>query len=475
MTALLRFGTSCGAALASLARFAPWSRALLLLLVATPAYAYDVETHVGLTERAAQSAKLHDILYKHWGRPLGLLEPLRGPKSQAIGRLNPVEGLRPDDRGENSALGWLLAGAALADSPPENERNHFFEATTGRGLHDHGTWAGIFFWFFGDREVGGSFDGTGKAAPDWVVDAKNPLSVQVALDALEKSAAAPAPDERNLALAQALLTMGAVAHALEDMGSPSHVRNDFRKAHLEGVPGSSVWDRRSLYERYVALRYGRLGVPGPSGPPEQHAKLRDYFSTLATWTAPRFFSPGTLPQDVDCETPADLDKAVAQANATLKYGAPRIGKIDPKRFQAGVLPQVAYENDHGVLRFSLDERVYAGYARVALPRTAQAAAGLMAFFVRGRMSIARDGDAVVAKNEGVAFGKGTLTLYAEDGGGKRRAIGTGERANVPGDAKRIIAVFRGVDNAGEPLVAIEDVPLPSAGAPDAGQQVGQQP
>jgi hypothetical protein len=444
-----------------------------MLLIATPAYAYDVETHVGLTERAAQTAKLHDVLYKHWGRPLGLLEPLRGPKSDAIGRLNPVEGLRPDERGENSALGWLLAGAALADTPPENERNHFFEAITGRGLHDHGTMMGLMFWFFGDREVGGSFDGTGKAATDWVVDPKNPLSVQVALDSLEKSAAAPTPEERNLQLAQALMAMGSVAHVLEDMGSPSHVRNDFRKAHLEGVPGSSMWDRRSLYERFVALRYGRLGVPGPSGPAEQHAKLRDYFSTLATWTGPRFFSPGTLPQPVDCETPADLDKAIAQANASLKYAEPHIGKIDPRRFNAGVLPQVAYENDHGVLRFFLDDRIHAAYARAALPRTAQAAAGLMSFFLRGRISIAREGDAAVAKNEGVAFGKGTLTLYAEDSAGKRRVIGTGERAQVPGDARRVIAVFRGVDGAGEPLVAIEDVPVPSASAPDASNQLGQ--
>jgi hypothetical protein len=445
--------------------------AFCLLLCASPALAYDVDTHVGLTERAAQSAKLHETLVKHWGRPLGLLEPLRGKKSELFGRLNPVEGLRPDDRGENNALGWLLAGAALADTPPEHARNHFFDATTGKGLHDSGTWMRIFYSLFGDREVGGDFNGTGEAAPDWVVNPKNPLGLGVALESLQRSATAPTADDRNAALAQALLAMGAVAHVLEDMGSPSHVRNDFRKAHLQEVPGSSIWDRRSLYERYVARRYGRLGVPAPSGPPEEHAKLRDYFQALASWTAPRFFSPGTLPEPVDCESPADLEKAVAAANASLKYREPRIGHIDPRHFAGGMMPGVAFENDHGVLRFFLNDAVYASNARALLPRTAQSAAGLIAFFTRGRLAISREGDAMVVRSVGVPLGAGTMTLLAEDASGKRHSIGTGERASVPGDAKRMIAVFRGVDAAGEPLVAIEDVP--STGSADTSQTAGQ--
>src|SRR5262249_39886568 len=155
----------------------------LLCALRASAYAYDVDTHLGLTERAAQSAKLHDVLVKHWGRPLGLLEPLRAtramPLYDALGRLNPVEGLRPDDRGENTALGWLLAGAALAEVPPAHARNHFFDPTTGKGLHDTGTMMSLFFSLLGDREVGGDFNGTGQAAPDWVQDSKNPLSMSV--------------------------------------------------------------------------------------------------------------------------------------------------------------------------------------------------------------------------------------------------------------------------------------------------------
>src|SRR5262249_36575918 len=157
----------------------------------------------------------------------------------------------------------------------------------GQGLHDRGTMMRLFFSLFGDREVGGSFDGTGMAAPDWVVDPKNPLGQKAMLDALERSAAAPTPAERNGALSTPLGAMGATAPVLEDMGSRSRVRTYFRKAHLGEGPGSSMWDRRSLYERYVARHYGRIGVPSSGGAAEQHAKLRDYFTGLASWVAPR--------------------------------------------------------------------------------------------------------------------------------------------------------------------------------------------
>src|SRR5262245_12146394 len=224
-----------------------------LALAVADASGYEAQpTHVGLTERAAAAGRLHDLLTRHWGQPLGLYQPLRWKAPQELawrlGQLDPIEGLRPDEQGENTALGWLLAGAALEGMPPVRERHHFFDPQTGRGLAEREPLTRTFFFLFGNRQVGGSFDLSGRPTPEWAVapPAQNDLGLPVLLDGLEQSAAAATAEARAGALAHALLAMGALLHLIEDMGVPGHVRNDFRGEHMQRMPGSSPWDQRSL-------------------------------------------------------------------------------------------------------------------------------------------------------------------------------------------------------------------------------------
>ena len=69
----------------------------------------------------------------------------------------------------------------------------------------------------------------------------------------------------NAALARALLALGGTLAVLEDAGDPAHVRNDFRGAYMSDG-GSSVFDRGSPFERYVAETFGQAGVPAAAKP-----------------------------------------------------------------------------------------------------------------------------------------------------------------------------------------------------------------
>src|SRR5262249_27639336 len=126
------------------------------------------------------------------------------------------------------------------------------------------------------------------------------------------------------------------------------------------------------------------------------------------------------------------------------------------------------------LTFFLDDRAFESQARVLLPKTANASAGLLAFLLRGQLVIAREGDGLSIRNAGPTLARGTLTVLSEDASGRRHPVAAitqgefpiatgGEAARVssiPTGAKRLVAVFRGQDAAGEPLVAIEDVASP---------------
>ncbi|HEX9101934.1 MAG TPA: hypothetical protein VF997_07015, partial [Polyangia bacterium] len=282
--------------------------AAVAVALALPADAYHAATHAGLTERAALASSLHARLVQHLGRALGLYEPLtldgsdRDPARRELLRrlaqLDPEGGYTPD-RGRMSALGWLVAGAAIEGVPAERTRNHFFDPTRGSGLDEVGGEAlrtrlgaaasgvgsvrGVF--------TGSTFDGSGMASPMWLRSADNEWGLARFFDELERSAAAATAAERDGALARALLAAGAVAHVVEDAGDPTFVRDDYRVA-LEADAGP--------YERFVVTEYGRIGVPELGGAPVARPGLGALFhaadgSGLADRTQSRFFTPGTLP------------------------------------------------------------------------------------------------------------------------------------------------------------------------------------
>jgi hypothetical protein len=132
-----------------------------------------------------------------------------------------------------------------------------------------------------------------------------------------------------------------------------------------------------------------------------------------------------------------------------------------------------------MLSFWLDDRTDAAYSRALLSEIGGYAAGLVDHLFRGRLAFAhaagvterRHGGAVVLTNRGSALAAGKLSILAEDSRGRRRVIETRDTAATPAGAPmaqvatprgavRLVAVFRGLDAAGDPVTVVEEAPLP---------------
>jgi hypothetical protein len=441
------------------------ARALVALcLAAAPAAAYHAPTHAGLTERAALASSLHRRLVERLARPLGLYEPLKlapdGALTRRLRRLDPEGGYAPDGD-KQTALAWLVAGAVLEGVPAERTRHHFFDPATSGGLAEGGsaigfrtrvaaaasgigTLRGVF--------TGASFDGTGRAATEWATAADNEWGLARFLDARVRAATAKTPAERDAALAEALLAAGALLHLVEDAGDPAHVRNDYREA-LDAAGGP--------LERVAATELGRIGVPEPDGAPIARAHLVELFhdragNGLADRTQRRFFSAGTLPSTERYPQPS-----VTAGSAPTGY----VRSDD-------VAHLVGYRRapDGGII-WILDDRCYRDYAHALLPEIGRYAAGAIELLFRGQLELALDGGIVTATAREVGLGSGDLELYGDTANGERRrllkqriagadpgsALATVER---PAWARKVAAVFRGVDAAGEPLVVVQETLLP---------------
>ncbi|MCA9679745.1 MAG: hypothetical protein KC464_32235, partial [Myxococcales bacterium] len=271
--------------------------ALALVLAAGPAAAWEAQTtHAGLAEQAAASSSLHQRLID-LGFAGGLYEELTVPPADApeliaaLDRYSPIQGFVPDQRGRQYAVAWLVAGAVLADSNPTWAADHFLDPATGKGLRIDRGFAARVSELVAERLGRRAVPERGVAATDWVVSKDNPFGLPGFVDQYVKAVASATPGERARALAGALVAAGAIVHVLQDMGSPSHVRDD-AEAHLDRV-GPARDDLGSRFERIAALSYGRLGVP--AGEAVARPSLRAYFTDadgqgLADLTAASYFS-----------------------------------------------------------------------------------------------------------------------------------------------------------------------------------------
>jgi hypothetical protein len=440
-----------------------------------PVMAWETPTHVGLAEQAAMAANL-DARLRELGWSGGLFEPLTIPKADApellasLAQHSPINGYTPDARGRQHALGWLLAGSALADATPAWAANHFFDPATGKGWRMSKV--------LGERVIeklrAQNAPDTGVPAPDWVVSRDNPLELNGFLDQYEKAVRAATPGERGRHMAGALVAAGAIMHVLGDMAVPSRVRSDFG-AHREQV-GNDEIDRGSRFERLTALAWGRLGVPGAERVVKAD-KLRAFFTGpdgLADWAASHWFSPGTLPRPVDVGVlkrealgpalSASLRRAAPAVPRRLNLMAASGDRGATLRDAAGVC-QARYRVDHGRLSWWLDDDCLLEQAAAILPVTVSYEAGLLSFLMRGELVLTTDGANVAVAVGATGLGAGTLTILAEDTRGVRTPIASAAvnggvigasigQAAIPAGSRRAVAVFRGVDAAGEPVVAV---------------------
>lgn len=458
--------------------------AVLIAALATPASAWEAQTtHAGLAEQAAAGSKLHDRLVG-LGFEGGLYEQLTVPPKdappliEALSRYSPVQGFVPDARGRQFALGWLAAGAVLADSTPSWSVNHFFDPSTGQGASLETSFVERLTASV-RRQLGASdVPERGMAAPDWIVAKDNALNLAGFVDQYAKAVRGSTPGERSRALAGALVAAGAIIHVLQDMASPSHVRDDLR-AHLARL-GPARDDLGSRFERVAALAYGRLGIPGADA--IARPTLRAFFTDpdgkgLADLTASSWFSSGTLPRPVRLGTGKERDVLPARLAAALRKPAPALpsrlnllaaGTEDGATLDGpGGVCRARYRVDKGVLRFSTDDDCLLEQVDAILPQAVGYGAGLLDWLFRGELEATADpADAgkmiVVTRGE---IGAGTLEVLGEDARGVRAVASSHSVAPskagdpiatvaVPAGAAAVYVLFEGVDGADQALVAV---------------------
>jgi hypothetical protein len=451
-------------------------------------------THAGLTEQAALSGVLHRRLHSDFGIDLGLFAPLTVPPADApslfaaLRELNPTHGYAPDKRGRQTALAWLAAGAVVADMPVAAARNHFFDPDGGGGLRvadDGGLLARLFRR--DASELAAAYVGVRRAVPavQWITTADNPLNLAGFLGQYQRAVTARTPGERERHIAGALVAAGAILHVLQDMGSPSHVRDDFA-AHLSQLSD----DRRdvgSRFERVAALSYGRLGIPAPARTITRD-RLRDFFTSedkkgLADWTAASWFSAGTLPRPISVKSGLGLAKLGSALKQSLvrpqpapdASGLDELGAHSPDGATLVNPDRVClarYAIADGALRWSTDDQCVLQQIGAILPIVSAYSQGLLDFLFRGSLELTTEAGQLDVAVRDVAVGAGKVTLLWDDEAGVRTALGepqntsggaVGQRlveaGQVPARAHAVVALFEGVDGSGEPLIATGRVVL----------------
>jgi hypothetical protein len=450
------------------------------------------------------------VLAHRLARPLGLFEPvgldrrrLEPITARLLGArldvLDSAGGYRPGPDGTNTALGWVVAGAVLAGTPAQRAQNLYYDPSRGSGLSEAG---GLFQTGYALRMLfaaggglrgaatGTTFNLTGRPSTEWLLAPENDVGLPVFYDQLEAAGSAAEPQARATALARSLLALGGTLAVLEETGDPAHVRNDFRGAYMR-TGGSSPFDRGSSYERYVADTFGQSGVPAPWAPVDR-PNVMAYITAadrqgLADRTQRRFFSDGTVPADVVVDRQTTPAEVMQDARESLPYAFPTVPHLNlaalgdvhyayaPASADAGLDGQVgpgakrrrllAYLRVPGRVRFFLDPSVYHDTATTLLPEIGGYAAGLVDHLFRVEIKLDVTPEAVEVHLTGARgpVSGGQIRLYADDAAGNRRSFGSlsadGGRVTIPAGARRIAAVLRGSDAAGE-LVAVSEAAVP---------------
>jgi hypothetical protein len=468
---------------------------LVSLAAGAPARAYDpATTHAGLTERAVLASALHKVLSRRLGRPLGLFEPVRLRATDLaeadaralafrLGALDPAGGYRPTEEGAASAVSWVVAGTVIAQTPAERGKNFFYDPARGSGLTSTGGGASFAHSLRqlmdggGVRELatGTDFNLTGLPATEWLASPQNDLGLVAFHRELAEAVAAAEPGQRGTALARALMALGGALAVLEDTGEPAHVRNDFQGAFLAKARGDNPFDRTSAFERFVADRYGRSGVPAVGARVDRPNVMAFITASdgqgLADRTQRRFFSAGTLPADAIVDRDTTAADVMRDARESLPYGLPRLPRLElseigrPQYAYAGKRRLCAYERVPGRVRFFLDDAIYADTARTLLPEIGAYATGLIDHLLRGELSLqAGEGGVTVEVHGASGAVTGEVRVLAEDGTGRRTELGRaalsgGDRVEIriapPAGTRRLAAVLAGKDAAGELTVVGE--------------------
>ncbi|MBW2732285.1 MAG: hypothetical protein JRH20_07805 [Deltaproteobacteria bacterium] len=338
-------------------------------------------------EFEALRAALQRVPAASGARPDAVTKKGKAPKRQKASRITSRRPLPAQRPLQEWSLGWLMAGSMLQGMPTASDLKHFFDPVKQRGLSQGRTWR------WGGASILDGRDSLptklkGPSAIRWLRDAKNPHSVAQWQRHITQAATAADPRRRDHHMAMALMALGGLLHVLQDMGSPTHTRNDYAQGHLQRLGGSSL-DRGSAYERYVAQRYGRAGLPPYFGKGVAFAKIEDFFTSpdstgLADISRRDHFSPGTLPEPQLAEIGVDANKMLAGLQTRLSCAQPSLTTIDlpcarqKTCYAAGPHgPRYAYRIIDAKLQFFLDYRCLAATARHLVPLSIGYSTGLI--------------------------------------------------------------------------------------------------
>lgn len=456
---------------------------LLLATTASDAKAWEgTTTHAGLTEQSALSSPLHSRLREHFGADRGLYKELTVPEADApelfdiLRRLNPTHGYVPDARGRMTALSWLVAGSVLADIPTSQAGNHFFDPRSGKGLGNATAGGAMEALRQSAYRIGSgaSLATGGQSATSWWRSDRNPLSLEGFHDQLRKAVAAPTPSERDRHLAGALLAAGGMLHVLQDMGSPSHVRNDIA-AHRQQI-GNSKSDRGSRFERIAALAFGRLGIPEPADAPTI-SSLAAFFSNsegtgLADITERSYFSGGTLPDATNVQRNAGASVLQARIQARLRRPEPspppRLDAVAARNRKGATWADergvclTRYQWELGKVRFWIDDDCALQQLEAILPQVGAYGVGFLDSLFTGGLHIESAASTLRLNINAGDVGSGTLHVFSDTADGTRSeyhsaSIAKGSSAVdlplPPKGCTRVTVLFDGHDPSGANMLA----------------------
>jgi hypothetical protein len=197
--------------------------------------------------------------------------------------------------------------------------------------------------------------------------------------------------------------------------------------------------------------------------------MRDYFTNaagtgLADVIARTYFSPNTLPASARGGDAPKLARPQPVLPTRLNLMAAT--RDDGTTLRSGDTCLARYKVERGIVSFNVDDECMLEQVEAILPEVSAYETGLLDFLMRGELELTiANGQVVVT---GAELGAGEADILVEDARGVRKSIGKlagkaggGElgRVTLPAEGVQVVAVFRGADLVGEPVVAVGSVPL----------------
>jgi hypothetical protein len=438
--------------------------AAIALLVAglagrsAPAAGYDLITHARVSERAFDTSEQLPRFFEDAGiEATDVFDPdaqAPDPERSAAESLRFISDYQTND---GTPRGWFIAGAIREDDYRQRLGVRLPLLRCDQPLNPPSAIDRPIHHFFDVQRDGGglvAFPADGLPALDWALglqgrgpaDDQNHFSLPDARDYQLRSLTEAGRVDRERSTAKLFRALGQVAHVLQDMAQPQHVRNDPHPT-CDGVLPRSFLGERSWYELYVETRakqipfrfrpdVGRLLFLS-GGRPATFTAYRDYWTNgshagLADFSSRNFLSAGTnfgsldaagrpcggLPQPVCDPDDPSYERHLAVVTRTSPTGRVLSGLVEffrreirdpltgavisvPDAIDPGTSDKVRVSSrslwdehlsrlaaPHNRPRFSLNIFNHDEVADALLPRAVGYSAGLLDSFFRGRIDAA---------------------------------------------------------------------------------------